>query len=499
MAEIKIRNEIRFILNGSDVALSDVAPDATLLDWLRLDRSLRGTKEGCAEGDCGACTVVLGEVVHGHMRYRAVNACIMFVPALDGTQLLTVEHLRGADGSLHSVQRAMVEQHASQCGFCTPGFVMSLFAMHHAAKAVDRTAVNDALAGNLCRCTGYRPIVDAALAVGGGEPADQFSATGSDTVARLRALDTDDSLALYHGGQTWIAPRSVAELAEVLQEHSDAILLAGGTDVGLWVTKQHRVLETIVTLDAVRDMATIEEVDGVLRIGAAAVYEDALAYLEAHWPDFGSLVRRLGSRQIRNRGTIGGNIGNASPIGDTPPALIALGATVELRKGKRVRTVPIDEFFIDYGKQNRAPGELVSALIIPKLTSGHVFRCYKVAKRFDQDIASVMGAFRFTVGDDGIISEARIAFGGMAATPRRAKGAEGALQGAQLRDSRAWARAFTALREDFAPIDDHRASARYRAETAHALLGKALIESAGTGSSRTRVVGFREKVANGSG
>jgi xanthine dehydrogenase small subunit len=202
---------------------------------------------------------------------------------------------------------------------------------------------------------------------------------------------------------------------------------------------------------------------------------------------------------VRASGTICGNIANGSPIGDTPPALISLGATVELRKGKRVRTLPIEEFYIDYGKQNRAPGELVSAVIVPKLTTGHVFRCYKITKRFDQDISSVMGAFRFTVGDDGTISEARIAYGGMAATPRRAKGAEGALHGAQLRDSRAWARSFAALREDFTPIDDHRASARYRAETAHALLGKALIEAAGTTSARTRLTGFREKVANGSG
>jgi xanthine dehydrogenase small subunit len=479
-----MRDELRFLLGDEPRYLRDVSPTLTVLEYLRTVEKLCGTKEGCAEGDCGACTVVLGEPADGQMRYRAVNACILFVPSLDGTQVLTVEHLRGADGSPHPVQRAMVEQHASQCGFCTPGFVMSLFAMYHAGEAADRSAVNDALAGNLCRCTGYRPIVDAALAVSRGQPADRFSAAGSATAARLRALDTTGSLALRHGGQTWIAPGSVGEVAEALQQHPDAVLLAGGTDVGLWVTKQHRVLETIVTLDAARDMAAIEQVDGVLRIGAAAVYEDALAILEAHWPDFGILVRRLGSRQIRNRGTIGGNIGNASPIGDTPPALMALDATVVLRRGTEERVLPIAEFFLGYRRTALLPSEFIARIDVPLPRSGQQFRCYKVAKRFDQDISAVCAAFNVEL-IDGRVRDIRIAFGGMAATPVRVAAVEQALLGEAWTEANV-AAAMNGLDAALTPISDMRASASYRRMVARNLLFKFYLESAAP-ASRTRL------------
>ncbi|MGA3003976.1 MAG: xanthine dehydrogenase small subunit [Acetobacteraceae bacterium] len=479
-----MRDVLHFLLGDETRHLRHVSPTLTVLEYLRTVERLCGTKEGCAEGDCGACTVVLGEAANGHMRYRAVNACILFVPSLDNTQLLTVEHLQGADGSQHPVQRAMVEQHASQCGFCTPGFAMSLFAMHHAAEAADRTAVNDALAGNLCRCTGYRPIVDAALAVNRGQPADRFSAAGSETAARLTALDTAGTLALHHGGQTWIAPRSVAELAEVLQEHPDAVLLAGGTDVGLWVTKQHRVLETIVTLDAVRDMAAIEEVDGVLRIGAAAVYENALAFLGAHWPDFCILVRRLGSRQIRNRGTIGGNIGNASPIGDTPPALIALDATVVLRRGTVERVLPVAEFFLGYRRTALLRSEFIARIDVPLPQPGKQFRCYKVAKRFDQDISAVCAAFNIELVD-GRVRDIRIGFGGMAATPVRVAPVEQALIGEAWTETNVVA-AMDGLDAALTPISDMRASAWYRRVVARNLLFKFFLETAAP-ASRTRL------------
>jgi xanthine dehydrogenase small subunit len=450
----------------------DVSPTLTVLEYLRTVEKLCGTNEGCAEGDCGACTVALGEIDGDGVRYRAVNARIMFTPALDGKQILTVEHLRGTDGSPHPVQSAMVEQHASQCGFCTPGFVMSLFALHHASSPDDRASVNDALAGNLCRRTGYRPIVDAALAVGTGRADEGFT---GDTAARLRALDTGDRLELRHGGQTWIAPRTIAELAEVLLKHPDAVLLAGGTDVGLWVTKQHRFLETIVTLDAVRDMAAIEEVDGTLRIGASAVYEDVLARLEALWPDVGILLRRLGSRQIRNRGTIGGNIGNGSPIGDTPPVLIALDATLVLRRGGEERLLPVAEFFLGYRRTALAPGEFIARIDLPLPRLGWRFRCYKVAKRFDQDISAVCGAFNLELAD-GVVRDIRIGFGGMAATPVHVPAVEQTLIGEPWTETNVH-KAMNILDATLTPISDMRASASYRRMVARNLLFKLFLET----------------------
>jgi xanthine dehydrogenase small subunit len=467
-----MRDEARFLLGHEPRHVRDVSPTLTVLEYLRTVEKLCGTKEGCAEGDCGACTIVLGEPDGERMRYRAINACIMFVPALDGKQVITVEHLRAPDGTPHPVQRAMVERHASQCGFCTPGFVMSLFALHHAPGPADRAEVNDALAGNLCRCTGYRPIVDAALQISNGNAEDRFA---GETVEHLRALDTTDRLELRHGGQTWIAPRSIEELADVLPRYPDAVLLAGGTDVGLWVTKQHRVLETIVTVEAVRDMAAVEEIGDVLRIGAAALYEDVLARLASHFPDFGILLRRLGSRQIRNRGTFGGNIGNGSPIGDTPPVLIALDAALVLRQGAVERVVPIADFFLGYRRTALRPGEFIARIDVPLPKPGGQFRCYKVAKRFDQDISAVCAAFNLDLAD-GIVRDIRVGFGGMAATPVRVAAIERALIG------EAWSEANVRIAMDvldaaLTPISDMRASADYRRMVARNLLFKFFLET----------------------
>ncbi len=492
-----MRQTIRFIRHSRLVELADVPPTMLLLDYLRETEGATGTKEGCGEGDCGACTVALGRLRSGKLVYEPVNACILLLGQVDGCEVVTVEDLVEADGRLHPVQAAMVEKHASQCGFCTPGFVMALFALYQSSEGeVVRAEVNDWIAGNLCRCTGYRPIVEAGMSACAGPRDDRFKAAAADMSGVLAFLADDDDVFVGDERNFFAAPASLDSLADLYEKHPDATVVAGATDVGLWITKQLRDLKKIIHVGRVHAFDSIEDTGHELIVAAGATYAQVESSFRAIDPDLGELLRRLGSKQVRASGTIGGNVANGSPIGDTPPALIALNATVELRKGRTVRTLPLEEFFIDYGKQARAPGELVTAITIPRLGAEHIFRCYKVSKRFDQDISSVMGAFRFTVDDEGTVREARLAFGGMAPTPRRADYAEQALTGEQLRDSRAWARSFAALREDFTPIDDHRASARYRTATAHALLGKALIEAAGTATTRTRVVGHREPVAN---
>jgi xanthine dehydrogenase small subunit len=467
-----MRDTIHFRLGHEERTLRDVDPTMTVLDYLRGPERLCGTKEGCAEGDCGACTVVL---VDQAGRHQAVNACVLFVPALDGRQLLTVEHLAAPDGTLHPVQQAMVDRHGSQCGFCTPGFVMSLYALRTEPEKPDRVAVNEALAGNLCRCTGYRPIVDAALEV----------CTGDVTTSAVALPVPEGSLAVSHAGKRSFSPRSADELAQTLVGHPDAVIVAGGTDVGLWVTKQHKALPVTVSLDAVADLRGIEATSDTIRIGAAATYTDALPVLEAHFPDFGAMIRRLGSRQIRNRGTIGGNIANASPIGDSPPALLALDASVVLRRGDVRRTVALDDFFTGYRRTVLAAGEFIEWIDVPTPRAGEVFRCYKVSKRFDQDISAVCGAFRLRL-DDGIVRDVRIGFGGVAATPIRVRAVEAALVG------RPWSEGTVRMAQAvmdaaFSPLSDMRASAGYRRTVARNLLLKCFLETS-EGAVATRLV-----------
>jgi xanthine dehydrogenase small subunit len=456
-----MRDTIHFRLGSEQRMLRDIDPTMTVLEYLRGPERLCGTKEGCAEGDCGACTVVL---VDSQGRHQAVNACVLFVPALDGRQLLTVEHLAAADGTLHPVQQAMVDHHGSQCGFCTPGFVMSLVALRTEAKP-DRVAINEALAGNLCRCTGYRPIVDAALEV----------CTGTEKPASVTIPVAEGALALAHGAKRAFSPRSSDELARTLLDHPDAVIVAGGTDVGLWVTKQHKTLPVTVSLDAVTDISGVVETGDTIRIGAGATYQDALPVLETHYPDFGAMIRRIGSRQIRNRGTIGGNIANASPIGDSPPALLALDAAVVLRRGDTRRSVKLDDFFTGYRRTVLAPGEFIERIDVPIPTPGEIFRCYKVSKRFDQDISAVCAAFRLRLVD-GIVRDIRTGFGGMAATPARAIAVEDALKGRKWNEATI-RMAQVVMDNAFTPLSDMRASAAYRRTVARNLLLKCYLET----------------------
>ncbi|MEX2453597.1 MAG: xanthine dehydrogenase small subunit, partial [Rhodospirillaceae bacterium] len=406
---------IRFVLNGALHAVAaDVAPSTTMLDYVRDRLRLTGTKEGCAEGDCGACTVVR---VFGDGRCEAVNACLMQVGQADGYEILTVEGLSADGGGLMPVQEAMAAGDGTQCGFCTPGFIGALYALQQSGETVDDPTIHDALAGNLCRCTGYRPIVEAARAA---------CRTAMPRVA-IPAPEAGECHSVP--GQSFHAPRSLADLLALRTSHPDAMLLAGGTDLGLRVSKGRERPATVIHTARVPELQELAETPDSLTVGAGVTYARALPFIDRLFPSFGVLVRRIGSRQIRNLGTIGGNIGNASPIGDTPPCLIALGAELLLASSRGERKMPVEDFFLDYRKTALGAGEVIRAIRIPKLSDGRAFRAYKVSKRYDQDISSVIGAFRLDIGD-GCVAGASIAFGGMAATPKRARAAEAALAGA---------------------------------------------------------------------
>jgi xanthine dehydrogenase small subunit len=479
------RNALRFRFRGAEVALDRFSPRATLLDWLREEAGGKGTKEGCGEGDCGACTVVLARPkAGGGVDHRAVNSCVLLLGQVDGAEVITVEDL--AEGRvLHPVQQAMVDLHGSQCGFCTPGIVMSLFALYHSGAPATRNSINDQLAGNLCRCTGYRPILDAALEACTGAPSDKFAREAAERVQALAAFADDKDLFVGDDQRFFAAPASEASLASLYARHTDAVLVGGATDVGLWITKALRDLKKIIWLGRVKGLDRIEETAEGFDFYATAGLDASLEPLAAIHSDLREIMRRFGSAQVRAAGTIGGNVANGSPIGDSPPALIALGASVELRQGETSRVLPLENFFIAYGKQDRKPGEYVRRIHAPKLKENQHYRSYKVSKRFDEDISAVMSAFRFTL-DGRRITEARIAYGGMAATPKRASGAEAALIGVSLDDRAAWSAALQAIGSDFSPLTDMRATSAYRSKVAANLLLKALTEIAG-GEDVTRI------------
>lgn len=488
------RDAIRFWRNGQPIEVSGFHPRTTLLDYLRLQERRVGTKEGCAEGDCGACTVALGRVREGRVHYEPVNACILLLGQVDGAELVTVEDL-ATGGELHPVQSAMVAHHGSQCGFCTPGIVMSLFTLYHEApRPLDRDGINDALAGNLCRCTGYRPIVDAALEACASTPDDLFTHANEATASGLAEMTDGQDLIVGGDARFFAAPASEAALAELYARHPDATLVAGCTDVGLWITKGMVELEKIIWLGRVSGLEQIVDSADELAIGATATHAAAFSSLKNIDPDLGELIRRFGSAQVRVSGTVGGNIANGSPIGDLAPALIALGSNLELRRGESTRIIPLDTFFIAYRQQDRLPGEFVRRVIVPKLKGNEVFRTYKVSKRFDEDISAVMGAFKLTLNGRHI-AKARIAFGGMAGIPKRAIETETALTGISLDDPSSWGDAMAAITRDFQPLDDHRASAAYRATVARNLVFKALSETASGETDATRIIGRRNALA----
>ncbi|WP_331371849.1 xanthine dehydrogenase small subunit [Sinorhizobium chiapasense] len=475
-------DSIRFILNETEIALSDVAPTATLLDYLRLEHRLTGTKEGCAEGDCGACTVLVGRLSNDEgLVYESVNACIRFVGSLNATHVVTVEHLAAKDGTLHPVQQAMVDFHASQCGFCTPGFVMSLYGLWLTNDNPSRAAIEKTLQGNLCRCTGYEPIVRAAEAATQERPSaifDPITRTRDAVTAKLKALRSTETIVIRNGEDCLIVPADAMGLAAVLDEHPAATIVAGATDVGLWVTKQMRSLNPAVFINGIAELQRIECTEAGLTIGAGVSYTAAFDALASAYPAFGRLIDRIGGEQVRNMGTIGGNIANGSPIGDSPPPLIVLGASVTLRSTNGTRTLPLEDFFVSYGKQDRKPGEFVESIFVPALPEGDRFAAYKVSKRRDEDISALLGAFRIALDEDNHVRTALVAFGGMAATPKRAKAVEAALIGQPWSEETIRA-AQAALETDYQPITDWRATSAYRMLAAKNLLMRFFLEGTG--------------------
>ncbi len=432
-----VRNYLTFILNGKTQRVDNIAGDMTLLKWLRDQKSLVGSKEGCAEGDCGACTVAIVKTDDsGNLIWRSVNACIVFMGMLEGCAVITVEGLNGPNSELHPCQKALIDFHGSQCGFCTPGFVMSLFTAWSNKHGLMAEDIDDTLAGNLCRCTGYRPIVEAGLSL---------------------------------KNNSFSIPTNHEDFSKTYADQPSATIVSGATDIGLWVTKQNRDLPNMIWTGRVKEFNKIDEQDDFIIIRPAVTHQEAMAKLGNKWPTIKALWKRFGSVQVRNSGTVCGNLANGSPIGDLPPALIALESLIELTNKNKKRKLPLEEFFIEYGRQDRHAGEYVSGIFVPN-KPGDNFRCYKLSKRFDQDISAVMMGANLIV-EKTKITMAKICFGGMAGTPKRATEVEKALLG-QPFEPQSFIKASKNINKDFDPLTDVRGSADYRRKAAQNLVMK---------------------------
>ncbi|MEN3364308.1 MAG: xanthine dehydrogenase small subunit [Burkholderiales bacterium] len=468
---------IRFFYRGQVHTITDASPTQTILQHVREDLHCTGTKEGCAEGDCGACTVVIGELQGETVELKTVNSCIQFAPTLDGKALFTVEDLKQPNGDLHPVQQAMVDCHGSQCGFCTPGFVMSLWGLYLKQEGKSglpqRKEIDDALSGNLCRCTGYRPIIDAAQRMCELPKADFDRRALADT---LRTIQPADMLTYTKDGQSFHAPLTLDQLVALRTAKPDATILAGSTDVGLWVTKQMRNPGDIIYIGQVAELRAMSEKDGKLEIGAGVSLNDAYAAVCRHYgQELSEMWQRFASLPIRNAGTLGGNVANGSPIGDSAPWLIALGADIVLRGNGGQRTMPLEDFYLGYQKKDLRPGEFVEAVRVPLPQTNRQFRTYKLAKRFDQDISAVCAAFAITL-EGNVVRNVRVAYGGMAATSKRAPKAEAAMNGREWSEATV-REAMQMLPQDYSPLTDMRASSAYRLKTAQNLLYRFWLET----------------------
>ena len=467
-----ITNKVQFIYENKLIELENPDPNQTILNFIRDKLKKTGTKEGCAEGGCGACTIVLGELENKKIKYKAINSCISFTPTLHGKQLIVVENLVSKDGSYHPVQEAMAKYHASQCGFCTPGFVMSIFAMSKNKKNNNKDDIKDAISGNLCRCTGYRPIIDAAKNIK-KTYFDEFYKNSKKTINLLKKIHSK-SIIIENKNKKYFAPKTIEELKKVIQKNPDSDFLSGGTDLSLKVTKDRKEIKKIINLNNIKELNFIKIKNNEIIFGSTTPLIQVEKFILKYYPDFNNILRRYGSVQIRNVGTIGGNIATASPIGDTLPLLLSLNAKIIIQTKKGNKQILLNNFFIKYRKTKLKKGEFIKSIIIP-IYKNHNFKAYKISKRFDDDISSVCASFNFKIKDQRI-QDVAIAYGGMAEIPKRAKNCENFLKNSKFSED-IFEKAKNLLKRDFNPISDMRASKQYRLEVAENLLLKFFIET----------------------
>jgi len=467
-----ISNSISFIRKDRIVEINNPDPNETLLNYIRTKLKKTGTKEGCAEGGCGACTVVLGELKNNEVNYKAINSCITLLPTLQGKQLILIEDLISKNGSLHPVQKAMVNCHGSQCGFCTPGFVMALFSMFKKYSNFNDGIIKDSIAGNLCRCTGYKPIIKAAKNLKNKNKIDHFSQNIKNTIKLLKKIN-NKSIKIYKDNKRYFAPRYIKELKKILKKNNSSDLLSGGTDLILNITKERKTITSIIYMNSIRELNYIKNNEKYVEVGASTPLIDLEHYIQKYYPDFTKILKRYGSPQIRNVGTVAGNIATASPIGDCLPLLLSLNAQVILQDLKKTKILFLDNFFINYRKTKIKKGQFIHSIRIP-LFKKNIFKAYKVSKRFDDDISSVCAAFNLEIVKNKI-QNVRIAYGGMDAIPKRAIFCEKILLNSLINDQTIH-KAKEALEKDFKPISDVRASKSYRMEVAKNLIEKCCAE-----------------------
>jgi len=465
-------NTLKFVWENKIHSISNIDPNETILNYVRLNLKKTGTKEGCAEGGCGACTVVLGDLKNNKIDYQAINSCIAFVPSLEGKQLILVEDLVSKNGALHSVQEAMINYHGSQCGFCTPGFVMSLFAMYKNFSSYNKENIQDSISGNLCRCTGYRPIVDAAKSLNNVNRLDQFDKNKKKIISLLKKINSEN-LIIQNRNKKYFSPKNINELKKTIKDNPNSIFLSGGTDLSLNVTKGRKDINNIISLNLIKELKFIKERNGNIEVGAATSLIEFELFIKKYYPDFNAILKRYGSVQIRNVATIAGNIATASPIGDTLPLLLSLDAKVVLQKISKKTILPLNNFFVSYRKTKLKKGQFIHSIIIP-IFKKNIFKAYKISKRIDDDISSVCASFNLEINNKKI-KNIKIAYGGMAPIPKRAINCEKTLINSNLSEE-IFEKAKKNLEKDFSPINDTRATKDYRMEVAKNLLMKCFIE-----------------------
>jgi xanthine dehydrogenase small subunit len=467
-----VSDTIQFVYNNEIHKIKNPDPNKTILDYIRSDLKKTGTKEGCSEGGCGACTIVLGELKNNKIVYKSINSCISFLPSIDSKHLILIENLISQENKLHPIQEAMVKFHGSQCGFCTPGFVMSLFAMYKTHKKFNKEIIDESLSGNLCRCTGYRPIIDAAKSLRNKKDNDHFKKDQGKIIALLKKIKVKE-IEISFKRRKYYAPRSLSSLKKILKQNLDANFLSGGTDLSLEVTKLRKEIKKTVSLNSIKELKFIKKNKNFLEIGAGVSLLEFQNIIKSYYLDFYNILKRYGSIQIRNVATIAGNIATASPIGDTIPLLLSLDSEIKIQNGNSIKLIPLSEFFISYRKTKLKRGEFLYSVRIP-INNKNYFKAYKISKRFDDDISSVCASFNFLIKKNKIL-KAKIAYGGMSEIPKRALSLEKELINSVFSE-KTFIKAGNLIDKDFSPIDDMRASRNYRINIAKNLLMKFFYE-----------------------